>query len=194
MGLEKKMNDINNGISNNEIKKEQVSNKNQIFVDKTESYKEDIKNLKKEIENMTLVNKDLWELTVGTPSNFEVDDLEKYAFAQFRGQAKVSKKKEIVQQESDVDDSNRSIYEALIRMNTMENHFNGTLRALFGGSLKSLIPYQLNENALSKYGVLFDGYYRNVCGDSMIPRDVIKLISFYYPLFKAFDKDFSKIH
>ena len=57
------------------------------------------------------------------------------------------------------------------------------MRKLFGGSLKSLIPYQLNDNALSKYCVLFDGYYRNVFGDSMISRDVIKLISFYFPIF-----------
>ena len=59
----------------------------------------------------------------------------------------------------------------------------GEVKKLFGGSVRSLIPYQLNESALARYGILFDGYYRSVCGDVMMPRDVTKLISFYYPLF-----------
>ena len=59
----------------------------------------------------------------------------------------------------------------------------GEVKKLFGGSVRSLIPHQLNESALARYGTLFDGYFRSVCGDVMMPRDVTKLISFYYPLF-----------
>ena len=61
------------------------------------------------------------------------------------------------------------------------------IRKMFGCSMKSLIPFGLNDNALLKYGRLFDGYYRKICKfdekDLMVPLDVMRLISFYYPIF-----------
>ena len=61
------------------------------------------------------------------------------------------------------------------------------IRKMFGCTIKEFIPYLLNEVAVMNYCVLFDGYYRNIVGEDreFIPKDVSRLISWYYPLFWA---------
>lgn len=50
-------------------------------------------------------------------------------------------------------------------------------------SLPSLIPSGLNDELLAKYGRLFDGYYRETHDGNMMPMNVTRLISLYFPLF-----------
>ena len=59
------------------------------------------------------------------------------------------------------------------------------IKKMFGCTVKELIPYQLNDNALTNYGILFDGFYReSVDRDKqLLPRDMSRLISWYYPIF-----------
>eukprot|EP01083_Nonionella_stella_P198504 728753_1 len=58
------------------------------------------------------------------------------------------------------------------------------IKKLFGHSIKSLIPFQLNEDILKKYERLFDGYFRYILDDNVImPREVTRLISWFYPIF-----------
>jgi len=100
-------------------------------------------------------------------------DMKMVAHSQFKGRSRKQNVKE-----------DPSIHEAVIRLHNMEREFDRTLNNLFGASLTSLIPYQLNENVLAKYYSLFDAYHRNICGDAMVlPKDIRELISFYFPLF-----------
>ena len=61
------------------------------------------------------------------------------------------------------------------------------IEKMFGCSIHSLIPFELNDNILLRYTRLFDGYCRENWeldgNESLIPFDITKIISFYYPVF-----------
>eukprot|EP01084_Bolivina_argentea_P078346 142140_1 len=79
----------------------------------------------------------------------------------------------------------------MIDMEKLENDMIfSNIKILFGDNINAihdLIPFRLDNKALSKYKALFDGYYKNVCNKASInnglPDGVNKLISLYYPVF-----------
>eukprot|EP01083_Nonionella_stella_P034129 93435_1 len=75
----------------------------------------------------------------------------------------------------------------LRQWSVVQNNWN-IIKEIFGYSIKSLIPFQLNDVVLDKYLRLFDGYVRAILEDNavdcaIIPREITQLISWFYPIF-----------
>merc|ERR1712228_821970 len=155
------------GTSDNDDNKSDDSILNDGAVNKLES---DRKSAKEQMDSLRTAIRSLSLSDDGIPSNYKMG-----AFAPLIDSKQEKKEKEVenIEHLKMQLQGYEAVKEEVIKLRRIKMNVT-QMRKLFGGSLKSLIPYQLNENALSKYCVLFDGYYRSVCGDSMISRDVIK--------------------